>query len=147
MRRSAGSPVVQAGLRQRRTFAKIPEILEVPNLIALQRDSFKWFLEEGLHETFQDISPIEDFTGNLAVEFGAHEFGDPKYSVEECKEKDMSYQAPLFVEVRFINKETGEMKEQQVFMGDFPLMTDRGTFVINGTERVEIGRASCRERV
>ena len=140
MRRSAGSPVVQAGLRQRRTFAKIPEILEVPNLIALQRDSFKWFLEEGLHETFQDISPIEDFTGNLAVEFGAHEFGDPKYSVEECKEKDMSYQAPLFVEVRFINKETGEMKEQQVFMGDFPLMTDRGTFVINGTERVVVSQ-------
>jgi DNA-directed RNA polymerase subunit beta len=140
VRRSAGSPVVQAGLRQRRTFAKIPEILEVPNLIALQRDSFKWFLEEGLHETFQDISPIEDFTGNLAVEFGAHEFGDPKYSVEECKEKDMSYQAPLFVEVRFINKETGEMKEQQVFMGDFPLMTDRGTFVINGTERVVVSQ-------
>ena len=140
VRRSAGSPVVQAGLRQRRTFAKIPEILEVPNLIALQRDSFKWFLEEGLHETFHDISPIEDFTGNLAVEFGAHEFGDPKYSVEECKEKDMSYQAPLFVEVRFINKETGEMKEQQVFMGDFPLMTDRGTFVINGTERVVVSQ-------
>jgi DNA-directed RNA polymerase subunit beta len=115
-------------------------VLDVPNLIALQRDSFKWFLEEGLHDTFQDISPIEDFTGNLAVEFGAHEFGDPKYSVEECKEKDMSYQAPLFVDVAFINKETGEMKEQQVFMGDFPLMSDRGTFVINGTERVVVSQ-------
>ena len=90
MRREAASPLVPAGKRQRRTFAKIPEILEVPNLIALQRDSFKWFLEEGLRETFHDISPIEDFTGNLAVEFGEHEFGDPKYSVEECKEKDMS---------------------------------------------------------
>ena len=136
MPRGDTSPVVSAGLRQRRTFAKIPEILEVPNLIAIQRDSFQWFLEEGLKETFQDISPVEDFTGNLAVEFGEHSFGDPKYSVEECKEKDMSYQAPLFVVVRFINRETGEIKEQDVFMGDFPLMTDRGTFVINGTERV-----------
>ncbi|MDP2182527.1 MAG: DNA-directed RNA polymerase subunit beta [Actinomycetota bacterium] len=131
---------MSAGLRQRRTFAKIPEILEVPNLIAIQRDSFDWFLKEGLNETFSDISPIEDFTGNLAVEFGGHEFGDPKYSVDECKDKDMSYQAPLFVEVRFINKETGEIKEQQVFMGDFPLMTDRGTFVINGTERVVVSQ-------
>ena len=140
MPRGADSRVVQAGLRQRRTFAKIPEVLDVPSLIALQRDSFKWFLEEGLNETFQDISPIEDFTGNLAVEFGAHEFGDPKYSVEECKEKDMSYQAPLFVDVEFQNRETGEVKEQQVFMGDFPLMTDRGTFVINGTERVVVSQ-------
>ena len=139
MPREAGSPA-PAGSRQRRSFAKIPEILDVPNLIAIQTDSFKWFLEEGLHETFQDISPISDFTDTLAVEFGAHEFGDAKYSVEECKEKDMSYQAPLFVEVRFINKETGEMKEQQVFMGDFPLMTDRGTFVINGTERVVVSQ-------
>ncbi|TDB38419.1 MAG: DNA-directed RNA polymerase subunit beta [Actinobacteria bacterium] len=139
MRREAGSPA-PAGLRQRRTFAKIPEILDVPNLIAIQTDSFKWFLDEGLRETFQDISPIEDFTGNLAVEFGGHEFGDAKYSVEECKEKDMSFQAPLFVDVRFINKETGEMKEQSVFMGDFPLMTDRGTFIINGTERVVVSQ-------
>ncbi len=140
MARGAESRVVQAGLRQRRTFAKIPEVLDVPNLIALQRDSFKWFLEEGLHETFHDISPIKDFTENLAVEFGAHEFGDPKYSVEECKEKDMSFQAPLFVDVSFVNRETGELKEQQVFMGDFPLMTDRGTFVINGTERVVVSQ-------
>jgi DNA-directed RNA polymerase subunit beta len=138
--RGQGSPVVSAGIRQRRTFAKIPEILEVPNLIDIQRESFRWFLTEGLNETFSDISPIEDFTGNLAVTFGGHEFGDPKYSVEECKEKDMSYQAPLFVEITFVNKETGEMKEQQVFMGDFPLMTDRGTFVINGTERVVVSQ-------
>ena len=139
MPREAGSPA-PAGARQRRSFAKIPEILDVPNLIAIQTDSFKWFLDEGLNDTFQDISPISDFTDTLAVEFGGHEFGDAKYSVEECKEKDMSYQAPLFVEVRFINKETGEMKEQQVFMGDFPLMTDRGTFVINGTERVVVSQ-------
>ena len=140
MPRGEGSPVVSAARRERRSFAKIPSVLEVPNLIALQRDSFKWFLEEGLRDTFHDISPIEDFTGTLAVEFGDHEFGDPKYTVEECKEKDMSFQAPLFVEVRFINKDTGEMKEQQVFMGDFPLMTDRGTFVINGTERVVVSQ-------
>ncbi|MBW6468199.1 MAG: DNA-directed RNA polymerase subunit beta [Coriobacteriia bacterium] len=140
MPRGQGSPAVSAGIRQRRTFAKIPEILEVPNLIDIQRESFRWFLTEGLNETFSDMSPIEDFTGNLAVEFGGHEFGDPKYSVEECKEKDMSYQAPLFVEITFVNKETGEMKEQQVFMGDFPLMTDRGTFVINGTERVVVSQ-------
>ena len=140
MPRGQGSPVLSANRRERRSFAKIPEVLDVPNLIAIQRDSFKWFLEEGLRETFRDISPIEDFTGTLAVEFGAHEFGDPKYSVEECKEKDMSFQAPLFVDVRFINKDTGEMKEQQVFMGDFPLMTDRGTFVINGTERVVVSQ-------
>ena len=139
MPREAGSPAL-AGARQRRSFAKIPEILDVPNLIAIQTDSFDWFLREGLNDTFQDISPITDFTDTLAVEFGGHEFGDAKYSVEECKEKDMSYQAPLFVEVRFINKETGEIKEQQVFMGDFPLMTDRGTFVINGTERVVVSQ-------
>ncbi|NTU71047.1 MAG: DNA-directed RNA polymerase subunit beta [Coriobacteriia bacterium] len=140
MPRGTGSPVVSAARRERRSFAKIPEVLDVPNLIAIQRKSFDWFLAEGLRDTFHDISPIEDFTGTLAVEFGAHEFGDPKYSVEECKEKDMSYQAPLFVEVRFVNKETGEIKEQQVFMGDFPLMTDRGTFVINGTERVVVSQ-------
>ncbi|MGV8082148.1 MAG: DNA-directed RNA polymerase subunit beta [Coriobacteriia bacterium] len=140
MPRGEGSPVLSAERRERRSFAKIPEVLEVPNLIAIQRDSFEWFLEDGLRETFRDISPIEDFTGALAVTFGAHEFGDPKYSFEECKEKDMSYQAPLFVDVRFINKGTGEMKEQQVFMGDFPLMTDRGTFVINGTERVVVSQ-------
>ncbi len=140
MPRGEGSPVLSADRRERRSFAKIPEVLDVPNLIAIQRDSFTWFLNEGLRETFQDISPIEDFTGSLAVEFGAHEFGEPKYSVEECKEKDMSFQAPLFVDVRFINKETGEMKEQSVFMGDFPLMTDRGTFVINGTERVVVSQ-------
>ncbi len=140
MPRGEGSPVLSADRRERRSFAKIPEVLDVPNLIAIQKDSFAWFLDEGLRETFRDISPIEDFTGTMAVEFGGHEFGEPKYSVEECKEKDMSYQAPLFVDVRFVNKETGEIKEQSVFMGDFPLMTDRGTFVINGTERVVVSQ-------
>ncbi len=128
------------GVRQRKLFGKIPEILPVPNLIAIQKDSYQWFLGEGLSEIFMDISPIEDFTGNLAVEFGAHSFGEFKYDVDECKEKDMTFSAPLFVEVRFINRETGEIKEQTVFMGDFPLMTDKGTFVINGTERVVVSQ-------
>jgi DNA-directed RNA polymerase subunit beta len=114
--------------------------MDVPNLISIQTDSFSWFRTAGLAEAFRDISPIENSTKNLQVEFGAHEFGDPKFSVDECKEKDISYQAPLFVEVRFINKETGEIKEQEVFMGDFPLMTSRGTFVINGTERVVVSQ-------
>jgi len=128
------------GVRQRKLFGKIPEILPVPNLIAIQKDSYQWFLGGGLKEIFMDISPIEDFTGNLAVEFGEHNFGEWKYDVDECKEKDMTYSAPLFVEVRFINRETGEIKEQTVFMGDFPLMTDKGTFVVNGTERVVVSQ-------
>ena len=126
--------------RKRISFAKIPEILDFPNLIAIQRDSFKWFLEQGLANIFRDISPIEDFTGNLAIEFGEYKFDEIKHGVEECKEKDMTYSAPLFVDVNFINKETGEIKKQQVFMGDFPLMTKKGTFVINGTERVVVSQ-------
>ena len=132
--------VHQSGLRERQSFGKIPEILDPPNLIHLQTSSFKWLLEKGLGEAFRDISPILDFTQTLAVEFGSYELGDIKYNVEECKEKDMTYSAPLFVDVRFINKETGEIKEQQVFMGDFSLMTDRGTFVVNGTERVIVSQ-------
>ncbi|MFZ3063291.1 MAG: DNA-directed RNA polymerase subunit beta [Actinomycetota bacterium] len=126
--------------RQRISFSKIPEILEVPNLIALQKDSFDWFLKEGLAEALIDISPIQDYTGNLALEFGAYEFGETKHSAEECKEKDITYAAPLFVTMRFINKKSGEIKEQSVFIGDFPLMTDRGTFIINGTERVVVSQ-------
>ena len=120
--------------RDRRSFAKIPDVMDVPNLIAIQTDSFEFFKGEGLAQAFQDISPIENNTKDMCVEFGRHEFGEPKYTVDECKEKDVSYQAPLFVEIRFINRETGEIKEQDVFMGDFPLMTPRGTFIINGTE-------------
>jgi len=128
------------GGRVRRDFAKIPEILAVPNLIDIQKKSYEWFRTEGLRDVFEDISSIEDFTGNLAVEFGEHQFQDPKYTVDECKEKDMTYSSPLFVTVRFINRETGEIKEQVVFMGDFPLMTDKGTFIINGTERVVVSQ-------
>ncbi|MBN1289654.1 MAG: DNA-directed RNA polymerase subunit beta [Actinobacteria bacterium] len=128
------------GKRRRTTFAKIPQILPVPNLISIQLESFEWFKGEGLAEIFKDISPIEDFTGTMAVEFGSHSFGDPKFTVDECKEKDMNYAAPLFVEVRLINRETGEIKEQSVFMGDFPLMTDKGMFIFNGTERVVVSQ-------
>jgi len=126
--------------RERRSFAKIPDVMDVPNLIGIQVDSFQWFITEGLSQAFHDISPIENSTKDMAVEFGKHEFGEPKYSVDECKEKDVSYQAPLFVEIRFINKATGEIKEQEVFVGDFPLMTPRGTFIINGTERVVVSQ-------
>jgi DNA-directed RNA polymerase subunit beta len=132
--------VALKGKRKRLNFAKIPEVLPVPDLIAIQKESFEWFLTDGLAEIFRDISPIEDFTQTMAVEFGQHFFGDPKFTVEECKEKDMNYAAPLFVEVRLINKETGEIKEQSVFMGDFPLMTDKGTFIFNGTERVVVSQ-------
>ena len=126
--------------RNRRSFAKIPDVMDVPNLIAIQTESFKNFMEEGLANAFADISPIESNTKDMCVEFGKYEFGEPKYGVDECKARDVSYQAPLFAEIRFINRETGEIKEQDVFMGDFPLMTQRGTFIINGTERVVVSQ-------
>ncbi|PLT31319.1 DNA-directed RNA polymerase subunit beta [Peribacillus deserti] len=126
--------------RQRRTYARISEVLELPNLIEIQTSSYQWFLDEGLREMFQDISPIEDFTGNLSLEFIDYSLGEPKYSVEESKERDVTYSAPLRVKVRLVNKETGEVKDQDVFMGDFPLMTETGTFVINGAERVIVSQ-------
>jgi DNA-directed RNA polymerase subunit beta len=110
----------------------------LPDLVEIQRNSFQKFLNEGIQKTFTEISPIEDYTGSYAVEFGEGRFEDPPVSVEECMSKDKTYAAPLFVKVRFIVKETGEVREQDVFMGDFPLMTDSGTFVINGTERVVV---------
>ncbi|HEU5001211.1 MAG TPA: DNA-directed RNA polymerase subunit beta [Actinomycetota bacterium] len=126
--------------RQRLSFARFPEIQPVPDLVAIQRESFDWFLHEGLRETFRDMSPVEDFTGNLQLDFGEHRFDEPKHTVQECKEKDMTFSAPLFVTATFMNKETGEIKEQTVFMGDFPMMTNKGTFVINGTERVVVSQ-------
>ena len=132
---------VTIGKRERMSFSKIKEIADVPNLIEIQVDSYEWFLEEGLKEVFTDISPIEDYTGNLILEFVDYSLDEkPKYDIEECKERDTTYCAPLKVKVRLINKETGEIKEQEVFMGDFPLMTDRGTFVINGAERVIVSQ-------
>jgi DNA-directed RNA polymerase subunit beta len=127
-------------LRERRSFAKLTEVLPPPNLISVQKESFDWFVDEGLGETLKEISPIEDFTGNLALQFLSHEFKDPKFDEDECKEKDMTFSRPLFVTAAFINKETGEIKEQTVFMGDFPMMTDKGTFIINGTERVVVSQ-------
>jgi DNA-directed RNA polymerase subunit beta len=122
--------------RARKSFSRLKHVLDLPNLIDIQRESFDWFLAEGLRETIDDISPIEDYTGTLAVEFGEYRFGEPQFSIQECREKDLTYQAPLSMTVRFVNKETGEIREQTVFMGDFPMMTEWGTFIINGTERV-----------
>ncbi|HLH66240.1 MAG TPA: DNA-directed RNA polymerase subunit beta [Solirubrobacteraceae bacterium] len=127
--------------RTRRSFARLNKVLEVPNLIDIQRKSFEWLTDPesgGLRETIDDISPIEDYTGNLAVQFGAFTFDEPIASLEQCREKDLTYSRPLTVTVSFINRETGEIREQSVFMGDFPWMTDRGTFIINGTERVVV---------
>ena len=128
-------------LRTRRTFARLDKVLEVPNLIDIQKKSFTWLTDienGGLRETIDDISPIEDYTGNLAVQFGDFTFDEPVASIEECREKDLTYARPLTVTVGFINRETGEIREQSVFMGDFPWMTERGTFIINGTERVVV---------
>jgi DNA-directed RNA polymerase subunit beta len=125
-----------ASPRARKSFSRIEHVLDLPNLIDIQKASFEWFLGEGLRETIDDISPIEDYTGSLAVEFGDYQFGEPQFSIKECREKDLTYQAPLSMTVRFVNKDTGEIREQKVFMGDFPMMTEHGTFIINGTERV-----------
>ncbi len=132
---------VQLGKTTRMSFAKINEVLEMPNLIEVQKNSYQWFLEEGLKEVFGDVSSITDYTGNLVLEFIDYRLDEtPKYTVEQCKERDVTYAAPLRVRARLLNKETGEIKESEVFMGDFPLMTDSGTFVINGAERVIVSQ-------
>ncbi|MDR1953092.1 MAG: hypothetical protein LBQ21_01200 [Clostridiales Family XIII bacterium] len=133
---------VKIGRKTRMSYSKIHEVAEMPNLIQIQTESYNWFVNEGLKEVFADISPIKDYAGNLILEFLDHKLNTPddppKYSQEECKERDATYAAPLKVTVRLINKETGELKEQEVFMGDFPLMTDKGTFIYNGAERVVV---------
>ena len=134
-----------APVHERYSFGNLPEVLELPDLISVQTSSFEWFLNEGLRNTFSDISPITDFNGDLQLEMEFDPDDEdlrppPKFSVEECKEKDMTYSAPVFVRARFMNRETGEIKEQTVFMGDFPMMTEKGTFVINGTERVVVSQ-------
>ncbi|MDP4126405.1 MAG: DNA-directed RNA polymerase subunit beta [Bacillota bacterium] len=131
---------VKVGRRERWSYSRIREVLDMPNLIEIQQNSYRWFLDEGLRDMFRDISPIQDFTGNLVLEFIDYSLGEAKYQVEECKERDVTFAAPLRVKVRLINKETGEVKEQEVFMGDFPLMTDKGTFIINGAERVIVSQ-------
>ena len=133
---------VQVGKRTRMSFGKVKDVIDMPNLIEVQLDSYEWFLREGLHEVFDDVNPISNFTGNLVLEFVDYklDMDNIKYSVEECKERDTTYAAPLKVSVRLQNEETGEIKEQEVFMGDFPLMTEQGTFIINGAERVIVSQ-------
>lgn len=134
------SQAAQRELRTRVSFSKISAAMELPNLISVQKESFERFMTDGLAESFAEFSPIENSAGTMEVSFGEHQFGDAPSTIAECRAKDISYQAPLFVDVRFVNKETGEIKEQLVFMGDFPLMTERGTFIINGTERVVVSQ-------
>ena len=131
---------VTLGKTQRMSFSRIDEVIDMPNLIEVQKNSYKWFLDQGLKEVFHDVATIEDFTGNLALEFIDYRLGEPKYTIKECKERDATYAAPLRVTARLLNKETGEVKEQEIFMGDFPLMTDAGTFVNNGAERVIVSQ-------
>ncbi|WP_395151444.1 DNA-directed RNA polymerase subunit beta [uncultured Allofournierella sp.] len=131
---------VNLGKTERMSFSRIDEVITMPNLIEVQKNSYRWFLDEGLKEVFRDIATIEDFTGNLALEFVDYHLGEPKYSIKECKVRDTTYAAPLRVTARLLNKETGEVKEQEIFMGDFPLMTDAGTFINNGAERVIVSQ-------
>ena len=132
---------VKLGKNTRKSFAKINEVLEMPNLIEVQKNSYQWFLDEGLKEVFRDVSTITDYNGTLELTFVDYRFDEePKYSIEECKERDVTYAAPLRVTARLNNTETGEIKESEVFMGDFPLMTDSGTFVINGAERAIVSQ-------
>ena len=129
-----------ASVKERFSFSKIGDAMELPGLIRTQLNSYEWFLEEGLKEVFNEVTPIEDFSENLVLEFVDYYLEEGKYTVEECRDRDGTYSAPLQVKVRLINKETGEVKEQDVFMGDFPLMTDKGTFIINGAERVVVNQ-------
>ena len=133
---------VKTGKSMRMSYQRQKEVLEMPNLIEVQKDSYQWFLDEGLKEVFDDISPIADYGGKLSLEFidFTYDEKDAKYSIEQCKERDVTYAAPLKVRVRLINKETEEINEHEIFMGDLPLMTATGTFVINGAERVIVSQ-------
>lgn len=132
---------IQYEKASRKDFAKVGDFIEMPNLIKVQKDSYDWFIKEGLGEVLKDISPIEDYSGNLVLEFFDYYMEDKtKYSIEEAKERDATYSTRLHVKVRLINRETGEIKEQEIYLGDFPLMTDSGTFIINGAERVVVSQ-------
>src|SRR5512137_2140847 len=125
----------------RKSFSQLPQILEVPNLIEVQLNSFRWFQEKGLKQLFEEISPIKDFTGNrLELSFVGYEFREPRYNEQECRHKDLTYSAPLYVRTRLLVKETGEIKEQDLFFGDIPLMTSKGTFITSGAERVVVSQ-------
>ena len=141
MKKSKMHPV-RTGKNLRMTFSRSKEVLEMPNLIEIQKDSYDWFLHEGLREAFDDISPIQDFAGHLSLEFVDFKLAknEAKYSIEECKERDATYAAPLKVKVRLFNKDKEEINEHEIFMGDLPLMTENGSFVINGAERVIVSQ-------
>ena len=125
----------------RKTFSKIGDFIDIPNLIKVQKDSYNWFIKEGLGEVLKDISPIVDYSGNLVLEFFDYYMEEKtKYSIEEAKERDATYSTRMHVKVRLINRESGEIKEQEIYLGDFPLMTDSGTFIINGAERVVVSQ-------
>src|SRR3972149_6517477 len=135
------SPAAGTSAAARKRYARIPEVLPVPNLIELQLESFRWFTAKGLRELFDEISPIKDFTAKvMELQFLDYEFGDPKFSEEECRTKDLTFSRPLYVNVELLIKETGEIQRQRVYMGDYPWMTDLGTFVINGAERVVVSQ-------
>src|SRR5512134_3278692 len=139
------SPIIEAARRgavpERMRYSRIPEVLPIPDLIELQRDSFEWFIGHGLRELFDEISPIQDFTGRvMELRFREYEFEQPKYSELECRTRDLTFSKPLYVWVEMLIKETGEIQRQRVYMGDFPWMTDLGTFVINGAERVVVSQ-------
>ena len=126
--------------RKRRNFSMIKNSLAISDLLEVQTESYKWFATEGIKEVFETFSPIESFSGSLSLEFGEYEFGTPRYSIKECKDRQITYAAPLKVQTRLFNNETGEVKEQEIFLGDMPLMTDAGTFIINGAERVVVSQ-------
>ena len=132
---------VKLGTNVRKSFGKIEEVMPMPNLIQVQKDSYKWFIDIGLKEVLKDMSDITDYSGNLVLSFVDYRMDDkPKYTVKECKERDTTYSAPMRLTVRLYNKETGEVKESEVYMGDFPLMTESGTFIINGAERAIVSQ-------
>ena len=126
--------------RKRRNFSSIRNTYELKDLLEIQKKSYNWFIETGIKEVFEDLFPVENFSGTLSLEFGDYHFDEPKHSIKESKDREITYSAPLRVEVRLFNRETGEVKEQEIFMGDMPIMTDSGTFVINGAERVIVSQ-------
>ncbi len=126
--------------RKRRNFSMIKNSLELDNLLQIQKESYQWFTQEGIKEVFEDLFPIESFSGSLTLDFGDYEFDTPRYSLKECKDRQITYASPLKVQTRLFNNETGEVKEQEIFLGDMPLMTDSGTFIINGAERVIVSQ-------
>lgn len=126
--------------RKRRNFSMIKNSLELDNLLQIQKESYQWFAQEGIKEVFDELGHIESFSGNLTLELGDYEFDTPRYSIKECKDRQITYASPLKVQTRLFNNETGEVKEQEIFLGDMPLMTERGTFIINGAERVIVSQ-------